>query len=339
MPPEHIPSRPGASDVPVPSAEPSAPPLSPPDEPIPRLPIMPTRGGGGASPLSSPRRPRRAGTGIPPARRTHSEFDPDDSLHGRGARDEFEEEFLNRAPADSDGQIINQHLEGVDFRQLDDDEEVLSDDADEAARGEAAARLAEAARGMPRPRVDDRSSDGHFDTIDLNRVRQSTVRSNWRRVPSEVGCEGCEGCDRLCGENRRLRRQLDELEFELASGVLHNPADGFDPPQVVKAVPAIPQIPIANKKGKGGWKSKLRAPTSVSISTSKPSERARLKSEVQALTVTTEYLWRKLNKAEMELRNYRRKDLRNRMKMNEQQNEHTSSALGAHVRSADWEWE
>lgn len=264
------------------------------------------------------------------SRGTLSEFEESGLQPGASARDEFEEEFLNRGNLDKEGMIINRHLDQVDFRQLDDDEEVLSDDAADPQRGEAAAR-----------KVNEAISQD-LDDVELRRVRQSTVRSNWRRIPSEVGCEGCDGCDRLRGENRRLRRQLDELEFELASGVLHNPADGFDPPQVVRAVPAIPQIPVTTKKSKKGWAAKLRNPTSSSVASGKPSEKARLKSQVQALNVTTEYLWRKLNKAEIELRNYRLKDLRNRMKLSGNEQKITDTPQWkptSNMRSADWEWE
>lgn len=277
------------------------------------------------SPIYSPtRRPRRAGTRLPTA--TMSEMEMELGIE-RHARDEFEEEFLARGSSDREGFIINQHLEQVDFRQLEDDEESLSDDAADPRRGEEVAR---------------KMNEDVLDNVDLRKPRQSTVRSNWRRIPSEVGCEGCEGCERLCGENRRLRRQLDELEFELASGVLHNPADGFDPPQLIKAVPAIPQIPVT-MKNKKGWAARLRNPTSASISSRhKPSEKARLRSEVQALNVTTEYLWRKLNKAELELRDYRLKDLRNRMALNGNHHKITETPQPrptANTRSADWEWE
>lgn len=238
-------------------------------------------------------------------------------------------------------------LDHVDFRQLSDDEEVLSDEDDEHTLSEdAGARRSsqgEDVAAMARPRVPDHHIPdiSEFDTIDLQRIRQSTARSNWRRIPSEVGVEGCQGCHRLCSENKRLRRQLDELEFELASGVLHNPSDGFDPPNMVKAVPAIPQIPIMSKKKKG-WTSKLRNSTAVSMSASRPNEKSRLKSEVRALTVTTEYLWRKLNKAEIELRNYRVKELRDRMRLNSSKSMTEDRRLGsasAHLRGADWEWE
>lgn len=145
----------------------------------------------------------------------------------------------------------------------------------------------------------------------------------------------------MCGENGRLRRQLDELEFELASGMLHNPTDGFAAP--METVPPIPQIPVASKRKKG-WTAKLKNPTSASLNGAKETERSRLKSEVEALTVTTEYLWRKLNKAEIELRDYRIKDLRNRMKMNGRRRELQVTKTPQvrptqNMRSADWDWD
>ncbi|CDF35846.1 unnamed protein product [Chondrus crispus] len=288
---------------------PSAPPFTPSapsspepsDGPIPRLPIM-------LSPhpfsrrvrssSSSPRRPRRAGTGLPHLSHhtSVSDFELGESASGdRPARDEFEEEFLAQGVAEHDveGKLINSHLERVDFRQLDDDEEVLSESGSPSEKNQ-----------------QEKKSPAQA----MKKAKQSTVRSDWKRIPTEVGCAGCAGCARLCGENRRLRRQMDELEFELASGVLHNPADGFDPPAVMSAVPILPQIPVSAKR-KRGWGSKMKNPTIASLNGAKASEKERLKSKVNALTVTTEYLWRKLNMAEMELRTYRLKDLRNRMKL------------------------
>eukprot|EP00178_Gracilaria_changii_P015833 TRINITY_DN444_c3_g2_i2.p3 TRINITY_DN444_c3_g2~~TRINITY_DN444_c3_g2_i2.p3 ORF type:complete len:459 (+),score=82.97 TRINITY_DN444_c3_g2_i2:10176-11552(+) len=253
-----------------------------------------------SSPISSPRRPRRTGTTLPSRRIVSaSQFESAEGLNQLSARDEFEEQFFNRQFVDNESQIINDVLEDVHFHQLEDDEELLSDDE----------HRMHSRRGERDPYYPYKHST-HWEG-----ERQGTITSNWRRIPTEVGVDGCKGCERLCGENRRLRRQLDELEFELASGVLHNPADGFDPP--VKAVPAIPHLPPVATKKKKGWASKFRTSTVTSVSSSKPnSERARLRSEVKALTVTTEYLWRKLNKAEMELRTYRRKDLHTRMRMN-----------------------
>lgn len=219
--------------------------------------------------------------------------------------------------------MINDALARVDFRQLDDDEEVLSNESPSS------------------PRKSGTQYTTEFDTIDLQRIRHSTVHTNWRRIPSEVGCNGCEGCDRLCDENRRLRRQLDELEFELASAVL-NTSDAFDPHEMVKAVPAMPQLPVTSKK-KRGWTSILRNSTSASLTTSRPSERARLKSEVSALEVTTEYLWRKLNKAEIELRDYRLKELRTRMKTAGRGGKPAQPMkrmpTGPDTPTTDWEWE
>lgn len=277
---------------------------------------------------SSPRRPRRAGTGLPALHHaSFFDFEVGESPSDLAARDEFEEDFFARGnsfPTDREGELISRHLERVDFRQLDDHEEVLSDDA---------LHVGETTNGdVP---------DVSMQNLDLRRVRQSTVHSNWRRIPSEVGCKGCEGCAQLCGENGRLRRQLDELEFELASGMLHNPTDGFAAP--METVPPIPQIPVASKRKKG-WTAKLKNPTSASLNGAKETERSRLKSEVEALTVTTEYLWRKLNKAEIELRDYRIKDLRNRMKMNGRRRELQVTKTPQvrptqNMRSADWDWD
>ena len=297
---------------------------NPPRSPSAPLPPVSNATHRSSSATSSPRRPRRAGTSIPVSGLSEDPHESDlSTVHVRSARDEFEEHFLNPRQSDGDAKMINEALRRVDFRQIDDDEE-------DALSGDEAQKNSE-------------NDYDEFDTIDLQRIRQSTVRTNWRRIPSEVGCEGCEGCDRLCGENRKLRRQLDELEFELASGVLHNPSDGFDPPELVKAVPQIPQIPVSSKK-KRGWTAKLRNSTAMSLTNSRPSERARLKSEVRALTVTTEYLWRKLNKAEMELRNYRLKELRNRMKTAGKDESaivafRSGTAVASKLRSAEWEWE
>ena len=284
------------------------------------------------------------GTGVPENTRVSDlDFEVSDDI-GVSARDEFEEEFLNRHPVDRESQIISDVLERVDFRQLsDDEEEMLSDDGADPSRAESTAR-----------RVNDRvkhsktrSYDLEYAHANIPKIRQSTVHSHWRRIPSEVGCQGCEGCNRLCEENHKLRRQLDELEFELASGALHTPPDGLDsPPLPGRPTSGVPQIPLLTKK-KAGWASKLRQASMLpATSSSKPSERSRLKSEVQALTVTTEYLWRKLNKAENELRNYRVKDLRSRMELSAARKA-TSNHDGVKSRErqldlvddADWDWE
>lgn len=303
---------------------------------------------------SSPRRPRpgmpltRFGTGIPvETSHTGSDFDALNVAHcdSGPARDEFEEEFLTTS-GDADSQHISAVLEGVSFRHLSDDEEVLSDDAADPRRGEAAAREHDL-----RTRAGDPSTtDPDFQTIDLRRSRVSVVQSKWRRIPSEVGCEGCEGCLRLRAENRRLRRQLDELEFEMAAGVLSSSVTDIDMPNgrppMKKSVPVLPNLP--RRKGGGGWKSKLpKVPNVPAVPSGRPSERGRLRSEVQALTVTTEYLWRKLNKAEVELRNYRVKDLRNRMReaerrqngANEGEDFSASAEPQQSPRETDWEWE
>jgi len=313
---------------------------------VPPADIMQTMGGewsASSSMTSSPRRPRRAGTMIPEGRNVSGrDFGGGHSgILLATARDEFEEEFLDRSAPDKEAQIISQVLQGVDFRQLSEDEEVLSDDAADSRRGEGAVE-----RAASQSSAQDSRYDCDFDTIDLRRHRQSTVRTNWRRVPSEVGCSGCEGCERLCSENQRLRRQLDELEFELASGVLHNPPDAFDPAQVAMAASDTPQITGPRKSR--GWASRLRHSTGASMSSSKPSERSRLRSEVKALTITTEYLWRKLSKAELELQEYRLKDLRRRMGKAAERN-HSGRGTGFgrveaqsrnhNARSADWEWE
>ena len=277
---------------------------------------------GTSSITASPRRPRRTGTGMPVVRNFSTmEFESTEGLKERAARDEFDEELLHHLSDDKEAQMINDALRSVTFHQVSDDEELSDEDTASAQKDD---------NGYTGPDESFDRSD-NWDTIQLQRYRQSTVRSNWRRIPSEVGLEGCEGCERLCVENRKLRRQLDELEFELASGVLHNPADGFDPPTLMGHFPAAPQLPIPGKK-QGGWTSRFRHATSAQLTGTRSgrsgnrSERERLKDEVQALNVTTEYLWRKLNKAEMELSSYRRKELHERMRVNSQYRGKTSNS-------------
>lgn len=184
---------------------------------------------------------------------------------------------------------------------------MLSDDAADSARGIAAAKAANATvQHTPDfyRRARAASRDGHH---------HANRRSNWSRVRTEVGIDGCPGCDRLCGENTRLRRQLDELEFEVASSVVRESTDSVNPS--AKPVPAQDDIEVLRKKK--SWTSRLRYPTRASNLSSGPgSERTRLRSEVKALTVTTEYLWRKLNQAEIELRDFKKRELRTRMKRN-----------------------
>lgn len=314
-------------------------------------------------PTSSPRRPRRPGTAMPDRQRQPRSLDSVGGLgvfgmHGRHktdassgalapARDEFEEHFLNRVSIDRDAQLINDVLEGVNFRQLSDDEEVLSEDNNSLSRSSTVPRSSTADRhhlrknGVLKPNTvteaDDDEFDPEFDTIDLH--RSSTVHSDWRHIPTEVGCHDCDGCTRLYAENRRLRRQLDELEFELASNVLHNNdiTDDYEPPELVSAIPSSTRFsPSVKKKGRS-WTSRLLGSASISLtsSSSKVSEKAMLKSQVQALTVTTEYLWRKLNKAEIELREYRLRDLRARMKMSNGKRS-TPTSTERNSRSVDW---
>lgn len=106
-----------------------------------------------------------------------------------------------------------------------------------------------------------------------------------------------------------MRRELDELEFELASDVLHRPADAFESAHGVAVVPSIP----APGKKKRGWGNVLRNAASFSAER-KGGECERLRSEVRALAVTTEYLWRKLAKTEHEVAAYRVGEVRRRMR-------------------------
>lgn len=223
---------------------------------------------------------------------------------------------------------------------------------------------------------DDDDYDPEFSTIDLKRSSSSSVISSHSQFhdphlfPSPslqragqghasamtnrtsrmdiAGRPECDDCTLLHAENRRLRRQLDELEFEMASSSLRRQTTHeeltddfylgdmttvspiaqrrsvphFQSSAAVSMVADHPQH-VLHKKNKS-WTSRFSTPFNSS-SSSKVSERAVLKSQVQALTVTTEYLWRKLNKAETELRNYRLRELRSRMKL-AQENGHASKA-------------
>lgn len=94
----------------------------------------------------------------------------------------------------------------------------------------------------------------------------------------------CNMCARLAAENRRLRRLLDEADFRLAvaSADRHSHAS-------------------SSSASASSWRSSLSARSRSSRS----AEKSRLRAEVNALGVTTEYLWRKLATAERELQYYR----------------------------------
>lgn len=287
------------------------------------------------------------------------------------ARDEFEEQFLARMPSitasdsiDVEAQMINAVLDRVQFRQITDDEEedIVSEDghvshsldfhisnpskrvSNTKDTSHSNARV-NRRRSTAYPATTRRKTDGdsplqrpydadefdpEFATIDLHRENNSSV-AEWCEIPPEIGVPGCHGCDRLGKENRRLRRQLDELEFELASTVVTRAsdsiADDFDSanfPDDRSSLPrgshhqpyihpSLSHLGQPSHRKHRSWTSRLLHSTSLASSSSRPSERARLKSQVQALSVTTEYLWRKLNKAEIELRHYRLKEIRSKM--------------------------
>lgn len=269
---------------------------------------------------------------------------------------------------DVEAQMINAVLDRVEFRQIGEDEEddIISDDGHVSHSLDfhvpSSSRCASNTKGdlQPNPRVIRRRStaypattrrktdgdspiqrppfnadefDPEFATIDLHREKNSSV-SEWCEYPPEVGVPGCHGCDRFAKENRRLRRQLDELEFELASTVVTRGSDsiaddfdaanfGDDHSQHSRNLqhqsfvhPSLSHLGQASHRKHKSWTSRLLHTASLASSSSRPSERARLKSEVKALSVTTEYLWRKLNKAEIELRQYRLKDIRSKMNGN-----------------------
>lgn len=73
----------------------------------------------------SPRRPRRAVTAIP---QQAARARPVGEMRAPPARDECEGKILRRTPADGDSEILSEVFDGVSFRQLADDEEVLSDE-------------------------------------------------------------------------------------------------------------------------------------------------------------------------------------------------------------------
>lgn len=355
--------------------------LHTPSSPLPSLSDSPTLAQPGA------RRRPRAGTTRPSAGQTplpfaelgvegdvahHPQrlFDPSAKHRNndvRRARDEFEEQFLSReipfSTTDSvelEAQMINAVLDGVEFRQIADDEEddILSEDGrtrrsmsivaaahpSPSARGNAVdnqlsprrtstvypvtvRRKTDGDSPLQHPPFNGDDFDPEFATIDLRREESSSV-SAWRNFPEQLGVPGCPGCHRLCKENRSLRRQLDELEFELASTVVTRESitDDLDsstfpnlqmhpcvPGQQAQSHPSLPHLgQIPRQKGRS-WTSRLIHSASLSSSSSRSSERARLKSQVQALSVTTEYLWRKLNKAELELRQFRLREIRSKM--------------------------
>lgn len=360
----------------------------------------------------TPRRPRRALSSNQFQGFSRRSGPP--SIHSTGsARDEIEEQFLNRISLDGEAPVISHVLDEVDFRQVsDDDEHIVSDDDDD---GDTDQKNKKRNYGHPKnasisnnpasepanhqsqtsiqpsghphfgvgerqlPEIaddDDDDYDPEFSTIDLKRSSSSSVISSHSQFhdphlfPSSslqrasqghasamtnrtlrtdiAGRPDCDDCTLLNAENRRLRRQLDELEFEMASSSLRRQTTHeeltddfylgdmttvspiaqrrsvphFQSSAAVSMVTDHPQHTM-HKKHKS-WTSRFSTPFNSS-SSSKVSERAILKSQVQALTVTTEYLWRKLNKAETELRNYRLRQLRSRMKL-AQENGHASKS-------------
>lgn len=270
----------------------------------------------------------------------------------------------NSDSVDIETQIANVVLDGVQFRKIADDEEdeLISDGgrAVQSLDGFSSLASDHVFKGCdnlddPRARrcstaypimsqcnreddgsnlhpstVEDNSSDGfdpEFSSIELHREK-GQLMTDWCGFGSDVSGPGCPGCSRLSKNNQKLRRQLDELEFEVASTVVSRESNNFAD-DVNSTTPSshssqkldfqvgiYPLLfhpdQLSGKKG-CGWVTRLIQPAARSAPSSRPSERSRLRSQVQALSVTTEYLWRKLNKAELELRQYRLKDIRGRM--------------------------
>lgn len=109
-------------------------------------------------------------------------------------------------------------------------------------------------------------------------------------------------CRTLAAENRQLRRRLDEADFRLAELEMGQQRDsGGSPPERDSSASSA-----GGGSGASPWKRIAARVSFTGMSSSrKPSERARLRSEVRALAVTAEYLWRKLSATEKELEDVR----------------------------------
>lgn len=367
---------------------------------------------------SSPRRPRPSNSHVNPSTPTTSNrILPAPSAKRTesttSARDEFEEHFLNRVSLNGEAHLISAVLDGVNFRQLtDDEEEIISNESDDnedepeaeveninrrkveklyhsplsSSRVQFPSNPKHPSTKRQPPAIseddgvdlhqngqrhfhdaddenefddvdvdnDDDDFDPEFRGIDLKRhssISMFSSPTNLRRPNSlphhntsmhhpihsthnTNNADNCDDCTRLAIENRRLRRQVDELEFELASMTLRsnneenveqdddlyffNQRNVTPPPAVTNtAEAAMNEKKIRKRKS---WTSRILTggsslSSSMSSSTKIKSEKDMLKSQVQALTVTTEYLWRKYNTAEIELRNCRLREVKMRMKM------------------------
>ena len=247
---------------------------------------------------------RRKDTGIP----LNVAYLDDEGRLGR-SRDEFEMDFFGDLDAEQ-GHIADV-LHEVKFHHLRDDEEEFSEEEGRNDTQQKARRRAAYSRPT--------STDSEFDKIDLVRPKSSDKRDvEWARTSTEVGCADCEGCMRLKVENKRLRRCLDDLEFEMATKSL--PRSATDSQMHQYSANELASLKeLGNKAHSTLSRMNQRQGHVASPPKSRrfrSSERARLRSEIQALTVTTEYLWRKLNTAESELRIIRGKFVRERMMAN-----------------------
>lgn len=219
---------------------------------------------------------------------------------------------LVRDDADPDDHV-SKYLASVSFTQLDDTEVFSS--------GDERPSIERALHGRRRPPIsieedDDDDDDELFGGI--NFTRDTAPVSPLPRLPSlhkhhgeerthaierrvSHGDTACSMCTRLASENRRLRRLLDEADFAVAAADVERRSRSVSDPQSA--------ADTTSPRSSSSWRSSLtvgrRQQNNNNHQSKTPkttsSEKSRLRAQVRALSVTTAYLWQKLNTTEREL--------------------------------------
>ncbi len=241
-------------------------------------------------------------------------LDDDDQLRDKPAQQKSEpaspslpfDSSLVKEGADPDDHV-SKYLARVNFTQLDDTEVISSGDERPATDRELHGR-----RIPISIEEEDDDDDAWFGGI--NFTRDTAPVSPLPRLPSPKkqrgeetnaaiarranrGDEACSMCARLASENRRLRRLLDEADFAVAAADVERRSRSVSDPQSLAET--------TSPRSSASWRSSLTSSRRPSKPKSTSSEKTRLRAQVRALSVTTAYLWQKLNTTERELADLR----------------------------------